>query len=120
MKLRHDRAAWIIAVVVVLVCDSHVSLGAKAKADAASLYVNDTAIITELTIETFDQAVLQAKTFVLVEFYASWCGHCQAFAPTFRKIAQALKRRFIESNISENPGDSLLFSLISHQLGNGW
>lgn len=27
---------------------------------------------------------------VLMEFYASWCGHCQVFAPTYSKLAERL------------------------------
>ena len=27
----------------------------------------------------------------LVEFYSSWCGHCQYFAPTWKKFAHSLE-----------------------------
>lgn len=26
--------------------------------------------------------------YVALEFYAGWCGHCQAFAPTWKEVAR--------------------------------
>ncbi|KAH7648420.1 disulfide isomerase-related protein [Cryptosporidium bovis] len=35
--------------------------------------------------------ILKENPVVVVEFFAEWCGHCQAFAPEYEKIASALK-----------------------------
>ncbi|KAH8739723.1 protein disulfide isomerase-related protein (provisional) [Cryptosporidium ryanae] len=35
--------------------------------------------------------ILKENPVVVVEFFAEWCGHCQAFAPEYEKIANALK-----------------------------
>ncbi|CAF1622204.1 unnamed protein product [Adineta ricciae] len=54
--------------------------------DSVSLYTaNDKVVI--LTGQNFSSTVYQSKTAWLVEFYASWCGHCQSYANTYREVA---------------------------------
>jgi thioredoxin 1 len=42
----------------------------------------------ELTAENFEATVTD-NDIVIIDFWASWCGPCRAFAPTFEKASDA-------------------------------
>lgn len=43
--------------------------------------------IVELTKENFEQTVTNSP-FVIVDFWAPWCGPCRSFAPVFEKVSE--------------------------------
>ena len=43
--------------------------------------------VVELTKENFEQVVTD-NDFVVVDFWAPWCGPCRSFAPTYEKVSE--------------------------------
>lgn len=65
------------------------SLEAGSLGKATELYdANDKLVI--LTNSTFNSNVYNKSNVWLVEFYNSWCGFCQRFAPTWKEFAASV------------------------------
>ena len=42
--------------------------------------------VVELTKDNFEEVVTN-NGFVIVDFWAPWCGQCRSFAPTYEKVS---------------------------------
>jgi len=61
-------------------------------------------MVEELTAQDFESAIKGSK-YVLVDFWAPWCGPCRAVAPNVEKIAElyAGKLRVYKVNVDDAP-----------------
>ena len=60
--------------------------------------------VTSVTNDTFDSVVLQSKSLVMVDFWATWCGPCKIVAPVVEELAKEYAGRvtFAKVNTDEN------------------
>jgi len=53
-----------------------------------------------LTDKNFKFAI-QENQFIMVEFYAPWCGHCKQLEPQYQKAAETLKSSGIKAALGK-------------------
>lgn len=44
--------------------------------------------VVELTKENFEETISN-NDFVIIDFWAPWCGPCRSFAPTYEKVSES-------------------------------
>lgn len=69
----------------------------------------------KLSSENFEKEVLKSEKPVLVDFYADWCGPCNAMAPVIEELATELdgKAKVGKINVDENSDIAVEYNIMS-------
>ena len=69
----------------------------------------------KLSTENFEKEVLKSEKPVLVDFYADWCGPCNAMAPVIEELATELdgKAKVGKINVDENSDIAVEYNVMS-------
>ena len=69
----------------------------------------------KLSTENFEKEVLKSEKPVLVDFYADWCGPCNAMAPVIEELATELdgKAKVGKINVDDNPNIAVEYNVMS-------
>ncbi|VFP83868.1 thioredoxin [Buchnera aphidicola] len=56
--------------------------------------------IIELTDQNFEEIVFISKKYVLVDFWADWCGPCKILSPILEDIAQEYYKKILVGKVN--------------------
>ncbi|HEX7586538.1 MAG TPA: thioredoxin [Patescibacteria group bacterium] len=69
----------------------------------------------EFTDQNFDTEVLKSDKPVLVDFWAPWCGPCQAMGPIIEELSKEIadKAKVGKLNVDENSATASQYGIMS-------
>ncbi|MDP3296305.1 MAG: thioredoxin [Thermodesulfovibrionia bacterium] len=61
--------------------------------------------VQSVSLDTWNNEVLQSPQLVMVDFWATWCAPCKMVAPTVEELSKEYegKAKFVKVNTDENP-----------------
>ena len=71
--------------------------------------------VIKVSNENFNSEVISSDKPVLIDFYADWCGPCNAMAPVIEELAKELegKVKVGKINVDENPDIAVEYNVMS-------
>lgn len=70
-------------------------------------------MVKELTLNNFEEEVINSDLPVIIDFYADWCGPCQMMSPVFDKISSDYegKLKFLKLDTQSESGLAMKFGI---------
>lgn len=71
--------------------------------------------VVEITKGNFDDAVLESKLPVLIDFWAPWCGPCRMVAPYIEAVADSMQGKAVigKVNVDSDPDLAQRYGVMS-------
>ncbi|HIG95219.1 MAG: Thioredoxin [archaeon GW2011_AR13] len=71
-------------------------------------------MVVNLTHENFEEEIINSKTPVIIDFWASWCGPCQMMKPVFEDLSLEYKGKlkFAKLDTEENELLTMKFGIM--------
>ena len=70
--------------------------------------------VLKVNSEEFEKEVLKAKSTVLVDFNADWCGPCRMLGPVIEELAESNKElKVVSVNVDDNSSLAQKYGIMS-------
>ncbi len=69
--------------------------------------------VKDLTLNNFEEEIVDSETPVIIDFYADWCGPCQMMKPVFASLSEEYenKLKFMKLDTQAEEGLAMKFGI---------
>ncbi len=70
-------------------------------------------MVTELTLNNYEEEVVNSDVPVIIDFFADWCGPCQMMSPVFESVSKDYegKLKFLKLDTQSEQGLAMKFGI---------